>query len=136
MIGHRVGFSVLAFKEYWMYFEGKTNMILGILKIPAIFVGLGLLLHLCTTEVEAGERKWFDGGSVYAGIDYNPNSPSIFCVLQGVNNKYNSNMGVIFNVTRRDHVSLNAKYTHHSCAINPDAPINYDAIGIYASWDF
>jgi len=131
-LGFKIGFTVKAFKKQWEHAEGKSNIIISILKIPAVIVLLGILF-LSVNDSEASEIVWFDGGSVFAGIDYNPKT-NPFCREDGVNKNLSSNMGVTQNIISVRTVNVGVKYTHHSCVLNPDAPVNYDAIGVYAEW--
>ncbi len=131
-VGFTIGFTIKAFKKQWEHSEGRSNMILSILKIPAAVVLLGVILVSINTG-EASEIRWFEGGSVFAGIDYNVQS-NPFCRKDGINDNLSSNMGATQNIISYRSVNMGAKYTHHSCVLNPDAPVNYDAIGIYAEW--
>lgn len=78
--------------------------------------------------------RFFTRGYVFLGLDYTKKI-SPMCDAGFYNDRLTSNMGagvVLWQVTPR--ASLHLVYTHHSCAINPDAK-SYDAIGARIHWD-
>lgn len=120
--------------EYWEHSEGTEKPIWkGVINIIVIPLLVVLLLFTASKLVKAEEIKYLDYTSVFIGLDYTQN-PSPFCEREGVNDRITSNMGVKQNILyyKRPKYTheLNGKYTHHSCAINPDSDNSYDAIGI------
>lgn len=73
---------------------------------------------------------WFNDASLYMGLDY-PRKLSAQCVAGGYDDRATSNMGIRINAweSTNERVRVNAKYTHRSCAINPDRNTT-DAIGV------
>lgn len=73
---------------------------------------------------------WFNDASLYMGLDY-PRKLSAQCVAGGYDDRSTSNMGLRMNVweSTNERVRVNAKYTHRSCALNPDRNTT-DAIGL------
>lgn len=112
-----------------VYFGTKTGQ--GILKgiVIAVVFGLVFVLIGCT-------GTYFNDASVYTGLDYTAEqSPQ--CRSFGADDKTTSNLGLKLNLYESEDESFrtNAKYTHHSCAFNPDKA-NYDAIGIELEYKF
>lgn len=77
---------------------------------------------------------FFNDASVFMGID-RTRGTSPQCWEGGVDNRSTSNLGARLNVWQNPsgNVRLNAKYTHHSCALNRDRN-GYDALGIELEW--
>jgi len=80
---------------------------------------------------------YFNNASVYAGIDKTfMDSP--FCwPTGGGDKKLTSNMGINLNVWRSPAgtVSVNSRWTHHSCVFADDEP-QYDGIGLGIDYKF
>lgn len=147
---HKAEWSVTKFKENWVKAEGSEKPIWkGMLKILAAPLLIGILLYAVNVEatenvhpsgitwnneVYANEWRYFDGATVFVGLDYTQGT-SPFCKEEGGTNNINSNMGFTQNIARRNQVSVGMKYTHHSCAISVDSRTGYDAIGIYVEWE-
>lgn len=102
----------------------------------------GILLAVSATALivwaapsQAG--TWFNAGEVYFGID-STRKVSPQCEAGGVNDRLTSNLGVRMNLfeTADQRATWRVRYTHHSCAINPDRT-SYDALGFeltYRIW--
>ena len=116
----------------------KTKDGNGIIAGIFYFLLFGALFVIGASIVKADdidEVKYFDYGKVYIGID-NTTQPSPQCDSGRVSNKVTSNGGLIINLIKADRFEFNAKYTHHSCAFNPDRE-SYDAVGVsieYRLW--
>lgn len=128
------GSSREGFKEYWEHSEGKDKpiwkSILFILGIPLL---VGILFTAFYKDANSAEIKWFDHSSVFVGLDYTQHA-NPFCERDGHSDRISSNMGFKQNIFIKGNVALNAKYTHHSCAINPDSDNAYDAVGLVIEW--
>ena len=77
---------------------------------------------------------WFNDATVFLGIDHTKKvSPQ--CRDGGFDDRSTSNLGMKLNVweSPSKNVRVNAKYTHHSCAINPDNR-SYDGVGVEVEW--
>ena len=123
----KVGYSAVKFEKYWRYSEGKSNIGLSYLKLFIVPIVLAFVL-MSVNDAISKEVKYFDGGSVFVGLDTS-NDRSVFCVENGLNNTTNSNLGVQQNIVEYSNVVLSSKYTHHSCFANPDEK-GYDKVGI------
>ncbi len=111
------------------YFSTKTGK--GILKgiVAAIAFALVFTLIGCT-------GTYLNDASVYTGLDYT-RGQSPQCGSSGIDDKTTSNLGLRLNLYESEDETFrtNAKYTHHSCAFNPDKD-NYDAVGIELEYKF
>lgn len=120
--------------EYFRTKEGK-----GVLSGIVLTLTLVLILSIGASFVKADEQEYvfFKEGYVFMGLD-NTKDISPMCE-GGVNSdKLTSNIGVKVDLisTVSGKANISAKYTHHSCAFNPDRD-GYDAIGIelnYKLW--
>lgn len=117
-------------KEFFSTADGKQARH-GIV----FFIGVGLLavlIVLFSDKAKAEDAKYFSYAELYIGAD------STFDVSPQCNpgensDRITSNGGVRVSMVRFQRFSLNAKYTHHSCAFNTDR-FAYDAIGFEASF--
>lgn len=120
--------AVLVFvKSPLTYFKTKEGKGVATGIILAVLISLGIAL-LFPAKAEALE--YFESGEVFVGLDYTKKI-SPMCD-QGINNdRLTSNLGLNASlITSDDHRTvISAKYTHHSCAVNPDNK-SYDAVGI------
>jgi len=116
------------------YFGTETGrgILRGIILAPAAVLLIALLLLLVPGKASAGD--WLTDASVYAGIDYTKKL-SPMCDANLVDDRGTSNLGVRANVWRSESraVRVNAKYTHHSCALGSDDR-QYDAVGVEVEW--
>ena len=117
--------------RYFKTSEGKK-----VLKGILAFIAFGVILVLATA-CNPAHADWFEYGEVYIGLD-RTNEVSPQCLQDGPDDKMTSNGGIRANVYQSDdkRFSLNGKYTHHSCAFNPDRN-TYDGAGIeivYRLW--
>lgn len=123
-----------SFKEYFAHAEGSDK---PIWKGIGFIIGMPLLMVLLLfgiNKVAKGEEiQYFDYTSVFIGIDHTQRV-SPFCEKEGVSDRFTSNMGVKQNIAVYKNFDVNVKYTHHSCAINPDSSNGYDAIGVMFEW--
>lgn len=129
---YKNGFSSKKYKQYWNHSEGDKSIWKGIGLIIGVPALIGILLFTFH-NASASEIKYFDHATVYMGLD-NTLNPSPFCSNEGINNRITSNMGFTQNLVKKDMFSFNAKYTHHSCAVNPDSDTAYDSVGIFLEW--
>ena len=118
------------FLEYIKTKDGK-----GVLKGIILFVSLGIVLVIFSAVANADTKgKWFAWGELFMGLDQTFNQ-SPMCHDGDYSDKITSNGGLRINVFESgdSKFSLNGKYTHHSCAFNPD-DASYDALGIEATY--
>jgi len=107
------------------------NLINSTIKVLAWVVAIILL---SAQALQAREIKYFDGTSVFFGLDVT-NGTSNVCYDESWtgdianSDKLTSNMGLYQNLVTSGRLNLQIRYTHHSCAINYDKP-SYDAIGL------
>lgn len=122
------------------YFKTKDGLgvLKGIILAPLVILLLALALWMLPNNANAQYSNkygtWFNDASVFMGIDRTKKiSPQ--CESGGYDEKSTSNMGIRANVwqSQSGNVRLNGKYTHHSCAINPDRN-SYDALGVEVEW--
>ncbi len=120
--------TILAFvKSPLQYFKTKEGRGVATGIILALLVSLGVAL-LFPAKAEALE--YFESGEVFVGLDYTKKI-SPMCDVGVNDDKLTSNLGFKASIlTSDDHTTdVSFKYTHHSCAVNPDNK-SYDAIGI------
>lgn len=106
----------------------KQGLARGVILAPAIIIAIALVMYMLPGRARAGEHlnleipgTWFNDAGVFMGLDRTKGvSPQ--CVAGGYDDRSTSNMGVRLKVWEFPscHVRVNAKYTHHSCALNPD----------------
>jgi hypothetical protein len=127
--------AILIFvKSPLTYFKTKEGRGVAVGIVLAILISLGVAL-LFPAKVEALE--YFESGEVFVGLDYTKKI-SPMCDVGVNNDKLTSNLGLKASIlTSDDHkTDISTKYTHHSCAVNPDNK-SYDAVGIevkYKLW--
>lgn len=120
-------------KEPLTYFKTKEGR--GVAAGIGLAVSLGLTVALLSPKSQALE--YFQGGEVFLGLDYT-RKISPMCDTGVNDDKLTSNLGIRANLLQSDdkRSQVNFKYTHHSCAVNPDNK-SYDAGGvevIYKIW--
>ena len=114
----------------------------GVILAPLIIIAVALLMFFAPSKSRAETKPldlsipgtFFNDASVFMGIDRTKKiSPQ--CYSGGYDDRSTSNMGFRVNVWQSPskNVRLNAQYTHHSCALNPDRN-SYDALGIQVEW--
>lgn len=114
----------------------KTERGRGIAAGILMALGVFLLAVLWPKESKAGEIRYLNWADVYFGLDHTKKiSPQ--CEPGEISDRVTSNIGVRLNVleSHDSRTTLNAKYTHHSCAFNVDAA-QYDAFGFELSYKF
>tara|TARA_R110002153_G_scaffold252016_1_gene409685 strand:- start:1556 stop:2020 length:465 start_codon:yes stop_codon:yes gene_type:complete len=119
------------------YFKKNSKIFSGIkfaIIFSIFFVAVGYISGCSTSS-----GTYLNSATVYSGIDYSLVRPSPQCTSEGVDDRSTSNLGLkvnLFTSTDRKY-KTNLKYTHHSCAFNPDQNL-YDAVGIefeYGFWE-
>ena len=123
--------SPLKWRAYFATETGR-GILRGILLAPALVVALAIVLSLLPGRASAGD--WLTEASVYAGLDQT-RKLSPMCDANLVDDRLTSNMGFRLGAWRSDsgRVKVNARYTHHSCAIGSDDR-QYDALGVEVEW--
>lgn len=117
----------------WLdYFKTKTG--LGILKGIVLAVLFAVVLALATG---CSGGSYLNDASVFAGLDMTK-KPSPSCEEGTHDDQTTSNLGLRGNLYQSadERFRTNLKYTHHSCALSPDAA-QYDAVGLeleYKLW--
>lgn len=113
----------------------------GVILAPAVIILIALLMYLLPGKARAEAPlnleipgTWFNDAGVFMGLDRTKGT-SPQCHTGGYDDRTTSNMGVRLNVWESPsrNVRVNAKYTHHSCALNPDRN-GYDGLGIEVVW--
>lgn len=120
----------------------KTDAGKGVIKSALLGVGcvvalvlLSLLIGCAPVATQYGSFN--NGATTYAGLDYT-NKVSPQCESLGPDDHTTSNLGLRWYMweSTDGKFMANLKYTHHSCAFNPDDKF-YDAPGIeleYKLW--
>lgn len=113
--------------QYFKSGEGK-GVLFGI--VAAIGVCTSIALFAFSLKSQALE--YFKSGEVYLGLDAT-NKMSPMCYAGENSDRLTSNLGARFSLLKSNdgQASINFKYTHHSCAFNPDNRA-YDALGLEA----
>lgn len=130
----RSGWKPSEVKRYFTEGHGG-NAHKDIIAVILVVILLGSLLT-AGYKAFASEPEWdyLRETTIFVGIDRDIHS-KVFCELDGVDDRLTSNVGVRQHLISRDNVSAILQYTHHSCALNRDAP-TYDAVGIIFEWKF
>jgi hypothetical protein len=120
--------------EWRAYFatETRRGILRGIILAPALILLVALVLSFLPQRSYAGD--WLTAASVYAGLDQT-RKLSPMCDASLVDDRLTSNMGFRVGAWRSEsrRVRVNARYTHHSCAIGSDDR-QYDALGVEVEW--
>lgn len=113
--------------DYFKTGEGK-----GVLFGIAAAIGATMAIALFAFSLKSQALEYFKSGEVYLGLDAT-NKISPMCYAGENSDRLTSNLGLgVSLVSSEDgQGSINAKYTHHSCAFNPDNRA-YDALGLEA----
>ena len=117
------------------YFKTKDGR--GVLFGIAAATGAALSLALFVFSLKSEALEYFQSGEVFIGLDQTIKI-SPMCSTGPNDDRLTSNLGFRASVVSSDdkRASINFKYTHHSCAVNPDSR-SYDATGvevIYRAW--
>jgi hypothetical protein len=118
-------------KTYFSTKEGK-GILKGIILAPVAVLIIALVLSFFNLVNAQG--RWLNEAGVFIGLDSTlKQSPQ--CQPNNVDNRGTSNLGAWVNLwqSSSDRVQVNAKYTHHSCALGRDRNA-YDAFGIELRW--
>lgn len=132
--------AILVFvKSPGAYFKTKEGKgaLSGILAATIGIAGIALVAGLAFKPAKANALEYLSTAEVYLGLDRTYKiSPMCY---QGENSdRITSNLGAKISLVRTDdqRAGINLKYTHHSCAFNPDFRA-YDAAGLeitYKIW--
>lgn len=126
-------------KEHW-----KTKQLFGDMKpllwLPALAV---LILSLLFSPDAAAEQKpqisYLNWIEAEAGLEWQIGEVEfVQCKPNTTDDldKLGSNLGARLNLIEiDDSIQINAKYTHHSCAVETDRLV-YDAVGLQIVWRF
>lgn len=116
----------------------ESESINGIVMVVVAFIVAGLFIGtvLYGERAEGAESKvdYLEYTYIFAGVDYEMFT-NIFCEKGDVNGKLVSNVGLGQHLVSINDINIEAKYQHHSCALNRDKP-TYDAIGLNMEWRF
>jgi len=112
------------------YLKQNKDIAKGIL----IFAGAAIVSVVIFAP--KAQADYFNYVDIYVGIEQ-PKSLSPQCEEGGVNDRLTSNGGLVANVWQsQDQLfDVNAKYTHHSCALNEDRN-TYDSFGVELKYRF
>ena len=117
------------------YFKTKEGQ--GVLKgiLAVVFLSLLFAAGLFYAN-KANALEYFDYTEVFVGLDATKNV-SPMCDTGQNSDRLTSNVGVRTNLVRSNDSQsfINLKYTHHSCAFNPDNR-SYDALGLEVTYRF
>lgn len=122
-----IAFFVKRPAQYFKSGEGK-----GVLFGIAAAIGACVSVALFAFSLKSQALEFFKSGEVYLGLDAT-NKISPMCYAGENSDRLTSNLGLRVSLVSSEdgQGSINAKYTHHSCAFNPDNRA-YDALGLEA----
>jgi hypothetical protein len=122
-----IAFFVKRPAKYFKTGEGK-----GVLFGIAAAIGACTLIALFAFSLKSEALEYFKSGEVYLGLDAT-NKMSPMCYAGENSDRLTSNLGLRVSLVSSEdgQGSINAKYTHHSCAFNADNRA-YDALGLEA----
>lgn len=127
-----IAFFVKRPTQYFKTGEGR-----GVLFGIAAAIGVCASIALFAFSLKSEALEYLKSGEVYLGLDAT-NKMSPMCYAGENSDRLTSNLGLRVSLVGSDdgQGSINAKYTHHSCAFNPDNRA-YDAFGlevVYKIW--
>ncbi len=126
----KVGWSIKAYKLYWLTSEGKSGIIVSHIKLFTVMMVIPTVL-MFVNGAFASDSGWLKGGYFVGGIQYS-GEPSVFCQQRGIGGNSNSNFTVAQKMytwsSPKAKVSIGGYASHHSCDISPDAK-GYDKFG-------
>lgn len=106
----------------WRFLKSQKGVTKGIV---IVLVAIPLIAFII--EKATATPSYFNYAYVYTGLDFaKKRLPNCY---PGENENIVSNVGFGLNILETDRTTLNAKYTHHSCAFHTDYWA-YDAIGL------
>ena len=122
-----IAFFVKRPTQYFKSGEGK-----GVLFGIAAAIGACVSVALFAFSLKSQALEFFKSGEVYLGLDATKKI-SPMCYSGENSDRLTSNLGLRVSLVSSEdgQGSINAKYTHHSCAFNPDNRA-YDALGLEA----
>lgn len=122
-----IAFFVKRPTQYFKSGEGK-----GVLFGIAVAIGACTSIALFAFSLKSQALEYFKSGEVYLGLDAT-NKISPMCYAGENSDRLTSNLGLRVSLVSSEdgQGSINAKYTHHSCAFNADNRA-YDALGLEA----
>ncbi len=124
-----------SWRDYFSTKQGK-GILKGIVLAPVAILAIVALIWLLSALFSQAhaQSRWFNEAGVFVGLDSTfKQSPQ--CVANNIDQRTTSNLGAWLNVwqSTSDRLQVNAKYTHHSCALGVDRN-GYDAVGIEFRW--
>lgn len=127
-----IAFFVKRPTQYFKSGEGK-----GVLFGIVAAIGVVSAIALFAFSLKSHALEFFNSGEVYLGLD-STMKLSPMCYAGENSDRITSNLGLRFSLIQSDDglARIGAKYTHHSCAFNPDNRA-YDAFGlevVYKIW--
>ena len=122
------GYKLGGVRQLFFYLKNNLGIVKGIVLFILVAIG-SMFASKCTL---AGEMEFFSYGKVYAGID-NTFNQSPQCHDGAISDRLTSNGGFVVNIMAKEGFVFDAKYTHHSCALNDDR-LSYDAIGLVVEY--
>jgi len=108
------------------YFQKNRGVAKGVVIVIILIPLIAWLIDFAVKSAKA-ETTYFNNAYVYTGLDFGKKTlPNCH---QGERDNITSNVGFGLNLLENKRTTVNAKYTHHSCAFYHDR-LSYDAIGI------
>jgi hypothetical protein len=114
--------------KYFKTKEGK-GVLFGIGAVVLLSLALVLIFP---NKAQAEEYKYLSSAELFVGLD-NTRKISPMCDVGENSDKLTSNVGLKASIISTAASSVNVKYTHHSCAVNPDNK-SYDALGVEVTY--
>lgn len=114
--------------KYFKTKEGK-GVLVGIVAVLGVSIALVLIFP---SKAQADEYKYLSSAELFVGLD-NTRKISPMCTTGVNSDKLTSNVGLKASIISTAVSSVNLKYTHHSCAVNPDNK-SYDALGVEVTY--
>jgi hypothetical protein len=110
-------------KKAWDFLKVQKGVTKGIVIVLVVIPLIALIIE----KAAAKDIEYFNYAYVYTGLDFGKKRlPNCYA---GDNEYIVSNVGFGLNILETDRTTLNAKYTHHSCAFHTDY-WSYDAVGV------
>ena len=123
-------------REHWKRKQPLPDM------TPLLYIPAGIMFVLAllfSQKADAAEYTYVQWLQVDAGLEWQVGDvPFTTCRETSDNNldKLGSNLGAALNLINiNDSIEINAKYTHHSCAVESDYKV-YDAVGVQIGWRY
>lgn len=116
-------------RNVYNFLKNQKSIVKGILIVLILIPLIAEIAELAVNHAKADEptTTYYNNAFVYTGLDFGkkqlPNCE------QGENDNITSNVGFGINLVETQRTTINAKYTHHSCAFQHDY-WSYDAVGV------